>query len=43
MPVIPAFRRQRQENQEFKANLGYIAKPYFKNQKQKRPSVAVHT
>jgi hypothetical protein len=27
MPVIPTFRRVRQENPEFKASLGYMVKP----------------
>jgi hypothetical protein len=31
MPVITAFRRLRQENPEFKTNLGYIARPCLKN------------
>jgi hypothetical protein len=31
MPVIPGFMRLMQENLEFKAILGYIARPYFKN------------
>jgi hypothetical protein len=29
--VIPALRRLKQDNGEFKANLGYIAKSFFKN------------
>jgi hypothetical protein len=28
MLVIPALKRQRQDNSEFKTNLGYIARPY---------------
>jgi hypothetical protein len=27
MPIIPALRRLRQEDQEFKASLQYIARP----------------
>jgi hypothetical protein len=34
MPVIPALGRPRQEESEFKANLGYIISPVSK-QKQK--------
>jgi hypothetical protein len=30
MPVIPVLRRLRQEDQEFKANLNYISRPYLK-------------
>jgi hypothetical protein len=30
MSAIPALRRQRQEYQEFKANLGFITRPYLK-------------
>jgi hypothetical protein len=33
MPVIPAHRRLRQEDQEFKANLGYMAIPYLTKSK----------
>jgi hypothetical protein len=33
MPVIPGFMRLMQENLEFKAILGYIARPYFKKKK----------
>jgi hypothetical protein len=29
IPVIPALRRLRQENLEFKASLGYILKPKY--------------
>jgi hypothetical protein len=34
-PVIPAFRRQRQEDPTFKTSLGYTARPYLKKKKQK--------
>jgi hypothetical protein len=30
MPVIPALRRLRQEDHEFKTSLGYIARPCLK-------------
>jgi hypothetical protein len=30
-PVIPALRRWRQEDQQFKASRGYTASPYLKN------------
>jgi hypothetical protein len=36
MPVIPALRGPRQEDQEFKASMDYIARPYLKKKK-KRP------
>jgi hypothetical protein len=36
MPVIPALRRQRQEDTEFKASLGYTGGPYLKNNKTKQ-------
>jgi hypothetical protein len=31
MPVIPALRRQSQENHELEASLGYTARPSLKN------------
>jgi hypothetical protein len=36
IPVISAFRRLRQEDHEFKANLGYIMNPYLKKQQQRK-------
>jgi hypothetical protein len=33
IPIIPAFQRKRQEDDNFKASLGYIARPYLKNLK----------
>jgi hypothetical protein len=35
MSIIPAFRRLRQEDPEFKSTLGYIARPYLKQAKNK--------
>jgi hypothetical protein len=34
IPVIPAPRRLRQEDQEFKASVGYVARPCLKQTKQ---------
>jgi hypothetical protein len=31
MPIVPALGMQRQEDNKFKASLGYIAKPCLKN------------
>jgi hypothetical protein len=36
MPVIPTFKRLRQEDQEFEANLSLIGRPYFKQNKTKQ-------
>jgi hypothetical protein len=33
MPIIPALRRLRQKNQEFKATLSYIARSCLNNNK----------
>jgi hypothetical protein len=35
-PVIPAFRKLRQEVLKFEASLGYMARPYLKINKQKK-------
>lgn len=32
MPIIPTFRRLRQEDCKFKVSLGYLARPYLKKQ-----------
>lgn len=32
MPVISAFRRLMQEDQEFEASLGYTARPYLQKE-----------
>jgi hypothetical protein len=34
--IIPAFRRLRQEEHKFEANLGFIARPCLKKRKKKR-------
>jgi hypothetical protein len=34
--AIPALRKLRQKNYEFKANLGYIVRPYLKKKKKKQ-------
>jgi hypothetical protein len=31
MPIIPALRRLRQKDLEFKASLGYVTRPYVKD------------
>jgi hypothetical protein len=35
-PAIPALRRLRQEDHEFKTSLAYISRPYFKNTAKKK-------
>jgi hypothetical protein len=36
MPEIPAFRRLRQEDEEFKTSLGYITRPCLKSQNKQK-------
>jgi hypothetical protein len=40
MPVILALRRLRQEDLEFKASGGYIAKPCFQKEKKRNQKTA---
>jgi hypothetical protein len=47
MPIIPALGRRKQEDQEFKSSLGYIARLSFKKKERRkknglRISEAVH-
>jgi hypothetical protein len=39
-PIIPALGKLRQEYCKFKANQGYIARPYLKNNKKKVKHIA---
>jgi hypothetical protein len=39
MPVIPALRRQRQEESKFEVYLSYIARPYLKKRKEKKREI----
>jgi hypothetical protein len=36
IPAIPELRRLRQEDQEFKVSLTYIARPYLKTKQQQQ-------
>jgi hypothetical protein len=36
MPIIPAFKRLKQEDGEFQSNLDYIMRPCLKKKKQKK-------
>jgi hypothetical protein len=38
-PKIPAFRRLRQEDHEFKTSLGYTARPCLKNKVKCKPTL----
>jgi hypothetical protein len=40
-PVISALWRQRQEDQEFEANLGYIGRPCLKKKKKRKEVDAI--
>jgi hypothetical protein len=39
LSIIPALRKQKQEDHEFKANLGYIARHLKKERKEKERKV----
>jgi hypothetical protein len=38
-PAIPAFGRQKEEDQDFKPNLDYIVRPCLKKRKSKRKEI----